>query len=63
MKSAKEMPPPPGRDRRSGLDRRQRDEPPPAGIERRRSIEARKPEVREVELSDTDWGRLLDAND
>lgn len=63
MKSSRDTAQQPGRERRSGQDRRKRDQPPPSGVERRRSIEARKPEVKEVELSETDWSRLLEAKD
>jgi len=59
VKPCREKPQPPASDRRSGQDRRKRDQPPPAGVERRRSIEARKPEVEEVDLTDTEWDRLL----
>ena len=38
-------------DRRSGTDRRQREDGPPGKHERRRSIEHRQPEVRELYLS------------
>ncbi|MFN9476000.1 hypothetical protein [Acidovorax sp.] len=38
-------------ERRSGTDRRQREDGPPGKHERRRSIEHRQPEVRELYLS------------
>lgn len=62
VKSPKESPPSRANERRSGQDRRVRDVAPPQGIERRRSIESRKPEVRELDLTDTEWGRLLDSH-
>ena len=49
---------PPLTDRRTGRDRRQKDAEPPKGIERRRGIEPRKPEVSELQISESDWGRL-----
>jgi len=48
----------PAADRRSGLDRRQRDSGPPDGWERRRSVEPRKPEVTELEFTPSQWGAL-----
>ncbi|MGA0610506.1 hypothetical protein [Caldimonas sp. KR1-144] len=63
MKSPREAPQSPIQERRSGQDRRRHDLPPPTGIERRRSIEARKPEVRELEMTDTEWGQLLDSHE
>jgi hypothetical protein len=45
-------------ERRTGRDRRKQDGAPPKGIERRRGIEPRKPEVSEVQISESDWGRL-----
>jgi hypothetical protein len=50
-----------GADRRSGLDRRVADKGPPGKSDRRRLIEARKPEVRELELSDSDWAALTQS--
>lgn len=49
------------RDRRSGVDRRQKDLGPPRGIERRKGIEPRKPEVTEIEITPSEWGRLQEA--
>jgi hypothetical protein len=51
----------PGFDRRSGLDRRVEDKGPPGKSDRRRMIEARKPEVVELELSDSDWATLTQS--
>lgn len=51
---------PPDIDRRSGRDRRQEEQGPP-GVERRRRIEPRKPEVSEVTITDSEWGRLENA--
>jgi hypothetical protein len=50
-----------GSDRRSGLDRRVEDKGPPGKSDRRRLIEARKPEVVELELSDSDWAALTQS--
>jgi len=50
-----------GTDRRSGADRRQVDKEPPSGRERRRHVEARKPDVVELDLSDSDWATLTKA--
>lgn len=45
--------------RRTGRDRRQRDVgPPPGQRERRVSIEPRKPEVLEVDPTDSAWAEL-----
>jgi hypothetical protein len=46
------------RERRSGEDRRKIDQGPPGKHERRRSLEARKPEVVEREMSDSEWAAL-----
>jgi hypothetical protein len=51
-----------GTDRRSGVDRRQVDKDPPGHRERRRHVEARKPEVVELDLSDSDWAALTKAH-
>lgn len=48
----------PAAERRTGLDRRQRDSGPPDGWERRRSVEPRKPEVTELEFTPSQWGAL-----
>ncbi len=48
-------------DRRSGGDRRKEDKGPPKGMrDRRINLEPRKPEVREVEISPSDWASLTD---
>lgn len=47
-----------GGERRSGRDRRQAEQGPPNGIERRKGIEPRQPEVREIELSASEWAQL-----
>lgn len=49
-------------DRRSGKDRRVQDGNPPAGMrERRYAIEPRRPDVTELQLTDSQWGALSDA--
>jgi hypothetical protein len=48
-------------DRRAGVDRRKEDLPRPGLPERRRSVESRKPDVREIEMSNSDWARLDSA--
>ena len=45
-------------DRRSGVDRRKVDVGPPSRHERRRSLESRKPDVVEIEMSNSEWGAL-----
>lgn len=45
-------------DRRSGVDRRRVDKGPPGRVERRRVVEPRKPEVAELNLTDSEWGAL-----
>ena len=50
-----------GSERRSGADRRRADKGPPRGRrERRVGMEPRRPEVREVELTPSEWAGLLD---
>ena len=51
---------PPARwvERRRGIDRREVDKGPPGKHERRRGVESRKPEVTELEMSDSEWTRL-----
>lgn len=56
----KTTPPLPKAERRSGRDRRQEDLGPPSA-DRRRGIEPRKPEVNEVDISDSEWNRLQEA--
>jgi hypothetical protein len=46
-------------DRRSGTDRRKVDIAPPGRIDRRRSIDARKPDVVELDMSNSEWTALL----
>jgi len=48
-------------ERRTGDDRRRRDIGPPGRHERRRGGEARKPEVVELDLSESEWAALSDA--
>ena len=48
-------------ERRSGKDRRQGDKGPPGRVDRRREAEPRKPEVAELDLTDSEWGALTDA--
>ena len=45
-------------DRRSGVDRRKVDVGPPGNLERRRSLESRKPDVIEIEMTNSEWGAL-----
>jgi len=45
-------------DRRSGRDRRVADKGAPSGRDRRVGVEPRKPEVREIELTPSEWGEL-----
>jgi hypothetical protein len=47
-----------GTERRSGKDRRHADNGPLGRHERRRHLEPRKPEVLELELSDSEWAAL-----
>lgn len=47
-----------GADRRSGVDRRKLDKGPPGKVERRRNVESRKPDVSEVEMTNSEWGDL-----
>jgi hypothetical protein len=46
------------KDRRSGEERRKEDLGSPFRVERRRTPEPRKPEVTEVDLTPSEWGRL-----
>lgn len=45
-------------ERRSGRDRRQADKGPPGRAERRRVAEPRKPEVAELDMTESEWGAL-----
>jgi hypothetical protein len=45
-------------ERRSGVDRRNDDVGPPGKHERRRGVESRKPEVVELDMSDSEWTAL-----
>lgn len=45
-------------ERRSGRDRRQSDKGPPGRVERRRVAEPRKPEVAELDMTESEWGEL-----
>jgi hypothetical protein len=45
-------------ERRSGVDRRAADLPPPGRIDRRRNVDARKPDVTELDMSDSEWSAL-----
>jgi hypothetical protein len=47
-------------DRRTGEDRRRVDNGPPGKHERRRSLEPRKPEVVELDMSNSEWSALSD---
>ena len=54
-------PAPPATDRRAGADRRLVDAPLPAGRrDRRRALEARKPDVVEIDMSQSEWAALSD---
>lgn len=44
--------------RRSGEDRRRTDAGPPGTRDRRRSLEPRKPDVIELDMSDSEWSAL-----
>ena len=48
----------PALERRRGIDRRRVDADPPGKRERRRGVESRKPEVTEIEMSDSEWTAL-----
>ncbi|MBH9579214.1 hypothetical protein [Inhella proteolytica] len=51
-------------ERRSGSDRRQRDEGPPRGLrERRVHMEARRPQVEELEMTLEEFQRLLEQTE
>jgi hypothetical protein len=45
-------------ERRSGVDRRAADLPLPVKIDRRRNVDARKPDVTELDMSDSEWSTL-----
>jgi hypothetical protein len=47
-------------DRRSGADRRRIDKGPPGRVDRRRVVEPRRPEVAELNLTDSEWGALTE---
>jgi hypothetical protein len=47
-------------ERRSGVDRRRVDKGPPGRVDRRRVVEPRKPEVAELDVSDSEWGALTE---
>jgi hypothetical protein len=47
-------------ERRKGPDRRQADQGPPGKHDRRLALESRQPEVRVLELANSDWIALLD---
>ena len=47
-------------ERRSGTDRRRADKGPPGRVDRRRVVEPRKPEVAELNVSDSEWGALTE---
>jgi len=50
-----------GADRRSGVDRRKIDAELVGRRDRRRGLESRKPEVAELDMSDSDWSALVQA--
>jgi hypothetical protein len=45
-------------ERRSGTDRRVADNLPPGKADRRRSVDSRKPEVVELDMSNSEWTAL-----
>ena len=45
-------------ERRSGSDRRKVDMLPPGKVDRRRSVDSRKPEVVELDMSNSEWTAL-----
>lgn len=47
-------------DRRSGDDRRHVEGNPPGRHERRRGVESRKPEVLELDMSNSEWAALAE---
>lgn len=51
----------PAAERRSGADRRHVDGQPPGKHERRRGVESRKPEVIELEMSNSEWAALSES--
>lgn len=59
MQKQDPKPAPPATDRRAGTDRRHVDAPLPAGKrDRRRALEARKPDVVEIDMSQSEWAAL-----
>ena len=62
MQKQDPKPAPPATDRRAGTDRRHVDVPLPAGKrDRRRALEARKPDVVEIDMSQSEWAALSDV--
>ena len=51
---------PPPSDRRTGADRRRVEALPPGKRDRRLGLEARKPEVVEIDMSNSEWAALSD---
>lgn len=49
-------------DRRSGTDRRQREQGAPDGHERRVGLEPRRPEVHELSITPSQWAALQDGD-
>jgi hypothetical protein len=45
-------------ERRSGSDRRKVDKLPPGKVDRRRSVDSRKPDVVELDMSNSEWTAL-----
>jgi hypothetical protein len=61
MQKQDPKPAPPATDRRAGADRRHVDVPLPAGKrDRRRALEARRPDVVEIDMSQSEWAALSD---
>jgi hypothetical protein len=48
-------------ERRSGADRRVKDQPDLVRAERRRGIEPRRPEIVEIDMSVSEWGALVEG--
>ena len=58
VKPAAKRPTATATDRRTGQDRRRREEPAPRGWERRRGVEPRRPEVQELDITPSQWDAL-----
>ncbi|MEP7100814.1 MAG: hypothetical protein ABI781_09910 [Burkholderiales bacterium] len=60
MNKLRAEPPPRETDRRSGEDRRHVEGKPPGKHDRRRGLESRKPEVVELDMSNSEWAALAE---